>query len=133
MEQGMPCKWIMLLKMAFMTVFGGVWMPQVYEVAVLGEPVDDRQDDRLAVDMGKSLHEVHGDISPCTGRHVKRVEQASGVEMLGLVAPASSTSSNEVLDHLLGTGDVEVEAQSLMHLDHAFMGCVVGGLQDVGL
>jgi hypothetical protein len=54
---------------------GGVRMLQGYEVAVLGEPVDDRQDDRLAVDAGESHHEVHGNIGPYTRRHVERLEK----------------------------------------------------------
>jgi hypothetical protein len=36
------------------------------------------------------------------------------------------------MDHVLGVGDVEVEAQPLKHLGHTFMGHTVGGLQDVG-
>jgi hypothetical protein len=43
---------------------GSVWMPQWYEVALLGEPVNDRQDDQLVIDVEKSFNEVHGDIGP---------------------------------------------------------------------
>jgi hypothetical protein len=71
---------------------GGVRMPQGYEVAVLGEPVDYHQDDRLAVDAGESLHEVHGDIGPYIGQCIERLEQAVWVEMLRLVAQACMKS-----------------------------------------
>jgi hypothetical protein len=33
-------------------------------VAVLGEAVDDGEDDALAIDLREALHEIHGDVGP---------------------------------------------------------------------
>jgi hypothetical protein len=51
-------------------------------VIVVGEPVDDRQDDRFVIDAGKTFHEVHGQVGPHNGGHIERRKQAGQVEML---------------------------------------------------
>jgi hypothetical protein len=99
----------------------GVQMPQGNEVAVLGEPVDDREDHQLAIDAGESLHEIHGDVGPHNGRHVERLKQASRVKMLGFVALERGTGMHKVLYRLLGARNVEVEAQAVEGLCHSFM------------
>jgi hypothetical protein len=50
------------------------------------------------------------------------------VEMLRLVALASSACPHEVLRHLLGVRDEEVTVQPLKGLGHTFMGRTMGGL-----
>lgn len=57
-------------------------MCQGNEVALLGEAIDDREDDRLATDAWQCLNEVEGDISPNSYRHRQGHEEAGWVEML---------------------------------------------------
>jgi hypothetical protein len=47
---------------------GSVWVAKGNEVCILGEPVDDGEDDRFATNTRKPLNEIHGDVCPnCTG------------------------------------------------------------------
>jgi hypothetical protein len=48
-------------------------MPERDEVGIRQKPVDNRQDDRLAVDVKEPLHEIHLDVSPHRGRDVQRL------------------------------------------------------------
>jgi hypothetical protein len=53
---------------------GGVGVAEGNEVRLLGEPVHHSQDDRLAVDPGKSFDEVERDVAPYTRRHRQRLQ-----------------------------------------------------------
>jgi len=46
------------------------------EVRVLGEAIDDSEDDRLAADPGQPLDKVHEDVSPHLGWHGQGLQQA---------------------------------------------------------
>ena len=45
------------------------------DVRVLGEAVHHGEDDRLPMYLGELLDEVHGDVRPHLGRHLKRLQQ----------------------------------------------------------
>ena len=47
---------------------------ECYEVGVLGEAVDHREDDRLAAHLGKALDEVHRYIRPDLRWHLQGLE-----------------------------------------------------------
>ena len=78
------------------------------EVRVLGEPVDDGEDDRLSVDLGKALDEVHRDIHQHLGRNIERLKKAYWLESRCLVALERDAGTNKVLDKPAVTGNVEV-------------------------
>ena len=56
-----------------------VRVPQWNEVGVLGEPVDDGEDDTLAMDLRKGLDEVHRNVRPHTRRHGQRLQETGWV------------------------------------------------------
>jgi hypothetical protein len=76
-----------------------IGVPKRDEVGVLQKPVDHRQDDRLAIDVGKSLHKIHGDVSPHRVRYVQWLQKTDRVQLFGLVPPARLTSAHK-LRHL---------------------------------
>jgi hypothetical protein len=45
------------------------------EMGVLGESVDDGEDDRLAAHLGQPFDEVHRDVRPDLGRHLEGLQQ----------------------------------------------------------
>lgn len=50
---------------------GGVGVAEVDEVCILGEAVNDGEDDGFLVDLGQAFDEVHRDVGLHLGRHVK--------------------------------------------------------------
>ena len=54
----------------------GVGVAERDEVRVLGEAIDDGEDDRLAADLGQPLDKVHGDVNPHLGWHGQGLQQA---------------------------------------------------------
>jgi hypothetical protein len=45
-------------------------------VGILGEALDHREDDGLAMDLRQALKEVHRNVRPHLGRHIKGLQQA---------------------------------------------------------
>jgi hypothetical protein len=58
-----------------------VWATQGDEVGVLGEAVDDGEDEGLATHSREALNEVHGDVGPNGIRHRQWLEQAGGMQV----------------------------------------------------
>jgi hypothetical protein len=56
-----------------------VWMAQWQEMSVLGESVDDGEDDIFAVDSRESFNEIRGNVSPDSRWQVQRLEQPGQV------------------------------------------------------
>jgi hypothetical protein len=83
------------------------------EVGVLREAVDDGEDDRLLVDLGQSLDEIHRDVRPHLRWHLERLQQPRRLQRLGLVALASGTRPNPVPNQRLIMWDVEIGAQAM--------------------
>jgi hypothetical protein len=52
------------------------------EVRVLGEVVDDGQHHRLAINAGKTFHDVHRNVNPDQRRNVEELDEAGRVEVL---------------------------------------------------
>ena len=69
---------------------GGVGMSKRDEVGVLGEAIDDGEDDRLTADPRKALDEIHSDVGPHRVRNVERLEEPRRVQVLCLIALANS-------------------------------------------
>lgn len=67
------------------------------EVCVLKEAVDSVQNDRLLIDLRKALDEVHRDVSPHLGRHIKRLEETDQLQGQRLVALARDICADVVL------------------------------------
>jgi hypothetical protein len=105
-------------------------VPQGDEVSVLGEPVNDHQDDGLAVDARESFHEVHGHVGPDDGWHVEGLKKTRRVEILRLVVLTCCTHPYVVLDHHLRTGNMKVEVQPLQRLGHPLMAGTVHSIKD---
>ena len=75
---------------------GGVGMSKRDEVGVLGEAIDDGEDDGLAADPRKALDEIHSDVSPHRVRNVERLEEPRRVQVLRLVVLTSSAALDEL-------------------------------------
>jgi hypothetical protein len=72
------------------------------EVSVLKEAVDRVKNDRLLVDLRKALDEVHRNVSPHLGRHIKRLEDTDQLQGQRLVALARDICADVVLyEHLI--------------------------------
>ena len=99
------------------------------EVGVLGEAVDQREDDRLAAHLGKALDEVHGDIDPDMRRHLQGLKQLGRPQGLRLVALADLTRPNLVTDQGSIARDVEVGAETMEGFLHTLMARRVGQKQ----
>jgi hypothetical protein len=68
------------------------------EMRVHGEAVDHREYDGFPANLGQTLDEVHGDIRPHLGRNVEGLQQAGGLQRLGLVPLASVARPHPILD-----------------------------------
>jgi hypothetical protein len=73
------------------------------------------------VDLRQPLDEVHGDVRPDLGRHLKGLQQASRLERLGLVVLARRACPYMVLDETLVVWDVELCTEALERLLYALM------------
>jgi hypothetical protein len=96
------------------------------EVRILGEAVDDSKDHRLPMDLREALDEVHGDVGPHLGRHLKQLEQTSRLRGWRLVALARDAGTNVVLDECSITQDVEFLAQAVKSLLDLLMASRMG-------
>ena len=90
-------------------------MAQGDEVRIFGEAVDHRQNDRLAIDLGQALDEIHGDVGPYLGRHVEGLQQTSRLQRLRLVPLTSVARPNEVLDEGTITVNEEITTETMCH------------------
>jgi hypothetical protein len=75
---------------------------------VLGEAVDDSEDDRLAADFGQPFNEVHGDVRPHLGLNLQGLQQLGRLEGLRLVALACGAGPHLILNQGAVARDVEV-------------------------
>ena len=75
-----------------------VGVPKRNKMRVLGEAVNDGEDDGFPANLGQPLDEIHGDVGPDLVRHLQRLEQPSRPECLRLVALARRASAHPVLD-----------------------------------
>jgi len=100
-------------------------------VSVLRKPINHCENDAVAVDLGKTLHKVHGDVSPNLGRHVERLEETGGVERLRLVPLTGGARADEVAHHGAVVVDGEVAAQPLQRALHTFVPRRVSELEDL--
>jgi hypothetical protein len=106
-----------------------VRMPQQDEMGELGELIHHRQDDGLAIDVGKSFNEVHGNVYPYRRRYFKRLQQAAWTELFHLVLLADDISADVVMDDHACTGQEEVVSQTMQTLHHPFVCDVVRHVQ----
>ena len=65
---------------------GGVGVADHDEVHVLGEPVDDGEDDQFPANVRETLDEVHGYIRPHRARNVEGLQKSGRVQVFRLVA-----------------------------------------------
>jgi hypothetical protein len=104
----------------------GVGVAQGHEVSHLGEPIDDGQDDELATDPQKALHEVHGYVTPDMARHQQGLEKAGQMEMFRPVVLIDGAPPNEVADKVVCTAVVERSSQAVESLLCPFMLSLMG-------
>lgn len=83
------------------------------EVCVLGEAVDDGQDDALAIDAGQTLDEVKGDVGPHLGGDLEGLQQAYWLEGIDLVPLADGARAHPVMHQRTIMLDVELGAQTM--------------------
>jgi hypothetical protein len=88
---------------------------------MLGEAIDHREDDRLAMDLRQALNEVHQDVRPHLGRHIKGLQQASRLKCLYLVALARAAGTNIILYQGAVAWDEKITPEALQCLLDAFM------------
>lgn len=74
----------------------GVGVAEGNEVRVLGEAVDDGEDNRLALNLRKALNEIQRDIAPNKRRYRQRLEQTRRVEVFPLATLTSRALSDEL-------------------------------------
>jgi hypothetical protein len=96
-----------------------------HEVGVLGKPIDDGEDHRLAIDTRKALDEIHGHMCPNGAGHVERLEQARWVQVFDLIPLLDRTGPDMFLNHRSGTGNIEVMLQAVERLLRALMSHVM--------
>lgn len=93
-----------------------VQVPQGNEVCVFGDPVDDGEDDALAVHLQKTFNKVRRDVKPNLGRDVKWLEKAGQVQLFDFVALAHCAGTHEVADDCVVVVDAKVCAKALQVL-----------------
>jgi len=79
-------------------------MRQWNEMAILTKPVHHGQYDGLATDARERFNEVEGDISPNPLGHRKGKQEASRVQVLGLVSLADDARAHQVLNNCFMLG-----------------------------
>jgi hypothetical protein len=82
-------------------------------VDILGEAIHHREDYELARHLGQPLDEVHGDVGPHLGRHLKGLQEATQLLRQCLVLLARGAGAHPVLDERTIMWNVEVCAQSV--------------------
>ena len=90
-----------------------VGVTQGDEVSMLGELINHRQDDTLAVVTRQALNEVHGDVCLDLRRDLEWFEKASWVQCLYLVALARRTRAHELAHESTVMVKDEVVAEAL--------------------
>lgn len=108
-----------------------VWVAQWDDMGIRRKPINHGEDNTFTMDLGECLHEVHGDVRPDTGGHRQQLEEASGVQGLGLVSLAGSTRTNVVTDDVPVMLDEELCAKPLKRLLDSLMTHGVSELKDV--
>lgn len=96
-----------------------VWVAEGDEVRVLGERVDNGEDDEFPVDLGEALDEVHRDVCPHLGRYHERLQETRRLQGGGLVALACDARAHKV------------SAQPLQCLLDPLMACSMGHHDDL--
>ena len=86
----------------------GVGVAEGDEVGVFGEAIHHREDDGLACHLGQPLDEVHGDVGPHLGRHLKGLQEATQLLRQCLVLLARGAGAHPVLDERTIMWHVEV-------------------------
>jgi hypothetical protein len=104
----------------------GVGVAQRDEVHVFGEVVNHCQDDGLPACLQEALDEVHGDVLPYRGGDVERLEEASQVEVLRLLALADRAPANEFTDEAAVVHSEEHGSQQMKHLLGTLMANAMG-------
>jgi hypothetical protein len=91
------------------------------EMSVLRERVHHSVDHILVAHLGKALNEIHGDVGPHCGWHIKQLQQPNGMEMLCFVLLARCVGAHEVLHDGVCTWHKEVLAEPMQNLSHPFV------------
>jgi hypothetical protein len=108
-----------------------VRVPEGNEVGVLRESVDHDQHHRFVVDAWKPLDEIQCDVDPDRQRHLQRLQETGGVQLLYFVLLARRTGADKVLDERVRATDEEVGANEVEHLLHASVSRTVCPGKDV--
>ena len=106
-------------------------MRQWNEMAILTEPVHHGQYDRLATDARERFNEVEGDFSSNPLGHRKGKQEASWVQVLGLVSLADDARAHQVLNKLLHVRKMKVAAQSVQRALDSFMSILMDSGHDL--
>ena len=110
---------------------GRVRVRQGNEMCILAEAVYHREDDGLAADARQRFDEIHGDVRPYPLRHRQGQQQAGRVLMVGLVALADCTATNQILHHTFHVRKMEVAPESVQGALYALMAFLVDRHQDL--
>jgi hypothetical protein len=97
-----------------------VGVAEGYEVCCFGKAVHHGENDRLAVDPGEALDEVHGYVGLDCRRNVEGLQQTDGLEMFSLVLLACGAATHKVPDDGSCAWNEEVLAEP--------MECLLGAL-----
>lgn len=91
------------------------------KMRILGESVDDGEDERFAAHLGQPFNEVQGDVRPHLGRNLQGLQQPHQLEGLRLVAVTHRASPHPVLDESAIAQNVENQTEAVEPLLGALM------------
>lgn len=99
------------------------------EVGVLGEAVNNGEDDGFVADLGQPLDEVHADVRPHLRRNFQWLQQPCRLPGLRLVALTGGTGPHPILNQGTVIGDVEVGTEAVQRLLNTLVAGAVSQLK----
>ena len=66
------------------------------KMRVLGEAIYDGEDDGLATNLGQPLDEIHGDVRPHMGRHLKGLQETRRLKGLLEICPRGNHRDDDI-------------------------------------
>jgi hypothetical protein len=105
---------------------GCVGVAERNKMCILGEAVDDGEDDRLAADLGQPLDEVHGNICPHLGRHLQGLQEPGRLKGFCLVALARGACAHPILHQRTIAWNIKISAEAMERLLDPFMPGAMG-------
>jgi hypothetical protein len=110
---------------------GGVGVRQGNEMAVLAEAIDDEEDDRLALYLGKRLDKVDADVSPHSRWNRQRLQQTGGPEVVRLVLVTGDACLHEILHQATHVWKMKIPSELVEGAVDALKAVVVDRSQDL--